>query len=115
VRQIMTLVCGGDACWRRDDEAHHNVLIDTAGVPARLAADGVQVTVASAFGGEQLPTGLPVLIGRRGVRAGGGVANPPARFERPLTVRGRAGDDGCVLATPGSSEDLRVRRNTSPA
>jgi hypothetical protein len=51
--------------WRRDDETHHNVLIDTARVPVLLAAEGVQVTVASAFGTEQLPTGLCVLIGRR--------------------------------------------------
>ena len=46
-------------------ETHHNLLIDTARVPALLAAEGVQVTVASAFGTEQLPTGLCVLIGRR--------------------------------------------------
>lgn len=51
--------------WRRDDETHHNVLIDTARVPALLAGEGVQVTVASAFGTEQLPTGLRVLVGRR--------------------------------------------------
>jgi hypothetical protein len=35
------------------------------GILALLAAEGVQVTVASAFGTEQLPTGLRVLIGRR--------------------------------------------------
>jgi hypothetical protein len=39
------------ACWRRAAPAD--------------AAEGVQVTVASAFGNEQLPTGLHVLIGRR--------------------------------------------------
>jgi hypothetical protein len=32
---------------------------------ALLAGEGVQVTVASAFGTEQLPTGLRVLVGRR--------------------------------------------------
>lgn len=37
----------------------------TARVAALLAAEGVQVTVASAFGTEQLPTGLRVLIGQR--------------------------------------------------
>jgi SAM-dependent methyltransferase len=65
VRQITTFVRADDDTWRRDDETHYNVLIDTARVPAMLAAEGVQVTVASAFGTEQLPTGLRVLIGRR--------------------------------------------------
>ena len=54
-----------DGSWRRDGETHHNVLIDTSGVPALLAAEGVQVRLASAFGTEQMPTGLRVLIGRR--------------------------------------------------
>jgi SAM-dependent methyltransferase len=65
VRQITTFVRSQDGSWRRDDETHHNVLIDTARVPALLAAEGIQVTVASAFGTEQLPTGLRVLIGQR--------------------------------------------------
>jgi SAM-dependent methyltransferase len=65
VRQITTFVRASDGSWRRDDETHHNVLIDTTRVPALLAAEGVQATVASAFGTEQLPTGLRVLIGRR--------------------------------------------------
>ena len=55
----------GDGSWRRDDETHHNVLADTARLPALLAAEGIQATVASAFGTEQLPTGLRVLIGQR--------------------------------------------------
>ena len=65
VPQITTFVRASDGSWRRDDETHHNVLIDTARVPALLAAEGIQVTVASAFGTEQLPTGLRVLTGRR--------------------------------------------------
>jgi SAM-dependent methyltransferase len=65
VRQITTFVPGAGGSWRRDDETHYNVLIDTARVPALLAAEGVQVQVASAFGTEQLPAGLRVLIGRR--------------------------------------------------
>ena len=67
VRQITTFVRASDGSWRRDDETHHNVLIDTARLPALLAAEGVQATVASAFGTEQLPTGLHVLIGQRPV------------------------------------------------
>jgi SAM-dependent methyltransferase len=65
VRQITTFVRGQDSSWSRDDETHHNVLIDTSRVPALLAAEGIQVEVATAFGTEELPTGLRVLIGRR--------------------------------------------------
>jgi SAM-dependent methyltransferase len=65
VRQITTFVLNDDSSWRRDDETHHNVLIDTARLPALLAAEGVQAKVAAAFGTEQLPTGLRVLTGRR--------------------------------------------------
>ena len=65
IRQITTFVRGDDRSWRRDDERHHNVLIDTARVPTLLAAEGIHVQVASAFGTEQLPAGLRVLIGRR--------------------------------------------------
>ncbi len=60
---VFTLAAGG--CWRRDDERHDNVLIDTAQVPGVLAAEGIEVTVGTAFGGERLPPGLAVLIGRR--------------------------------------------------
>ncbi len=65
VRHITTFVANADGSWRRDDETHNNVLIDTSRVPALFAAEGVQATVAPAFGTEQLPTGLRVLIGRR--------------------------------------------------
>jgi hypothetical protein len=34
-------------------------------VPALLAGEDIVVTVGTAFGGEQLPPGLAVLIGRR--------------------------------------------------
>jgi len=65
VRQITTFVRSGGGSWRRDDETHHNVLIDTARVPGLLAAEGIQVKVTSAFGTEQLPAGLRALIGQR--------------------------------------------------
>jgi hypothetical protein len=64
-RQITTFVSNDDGSWRRDDERHDNTLIDTARVPALLAAEDVEVRVASAFGSERLPIGLRVLIGRR--------------------------------------------------
>jgi SAM-dependent methyltransferase len=65
VRQVTVFIRNNDGSWRRDDERHDNVLIDTAQVPALLTAEHVEVTVTSAFGTEQLPTGLAVLIGRR--------------------------------------------------
>jgi SAM-dependent methyltransferase len=46
-----------DGSWLRDDERHHNVLIDTARVPTLLAAEGIRVQVACAFGTEQLLPG----------------------------------------------------------
>ncbi len=63
--QITVFMRNDDGSWRRDDERHDNVLIDTARVPGLLAGEGVEVSVTSAFGAEQLPTGLAVLIGRR--------------------------------------------------
>jgi SAM-dependent methyltransferase len=65
VRQIVTFVRNDDGSWHRDDETHHNVLIDTERIPGLLAAEGVQAKMAAAFGTEQLPAGLRALIGRR--------------------------------------------------
>jgi SAM-dependent methyltransferase len=65
VRQIATFVREDDGSWRRDDERHDNVLIDTSRVPGLLAGCGVEVTLASSFGAEQLPAGLRVVTGRR--------------------------------------------------
>jgi SAM-dependent methyltransferase len=64
-RQITTFVPTDDGSWQRDDETHHNVLIDAAHVPTLLAGEAIHVEVAPAFGTEQLPAGLRVLIGRR--------------------------------------------------
>jgi len=68
VREITTFVATGDGGWRRDDETHRNVLIDTAAVPKLLAAEGVEVGVTEAFGGERRVPGLRVLTGRRPAR-----------------------------------------------
>ena len=65
VRQMATFTRNDDGSWRRDDERHDNILIDTSTVPALLADHGVAVTVGSAFGREQLPAGLHTIIGRR--------------------------------------------------
>jgi SAM-dependent methyltransferase len=65
VREMTTFTRSGDGTWRRDDERHDNVLIDTDRVPALLAAHGVQACIAPAFGVERLPAGLVAAVGRR--------------------------------------------------
>ena len=63
VREMTTFVRDDDGTWRRDDERHDNVLIDTSAVPELLARHGVRATVSSSFGDETLPVGLVALIG----------------------------------------------------
>jgi SAM-dependent methyltransferase len=65
VRRIAAFVRNDDGSWRRDDEVHDNVLVDTSGVPALLAEHGVEATVGSAFGAEELPAGLRTIIGHK--------------------------------------------------
>ena len=65
VRHITTFLAAGDGSWRRDDERHENVLVDTAGVPAALAEHGVEARVSPSFGAERLPDGMVAVIGRR--------------------------------------------------
>jgi SAM-dependent methyltransferase len=63
VREITTFLRTADGCWRRDDERHDNVLLDTAQVPALLAAHGLEVTVGTSFGSEELPVSLVAVVG----------------------------------------------------
>jgi SAM-dependent methyltransferase len=65
VRQMAIFTRGDDGSWRRDDERHDNILVDTSRVPALLAARGVGATLGGAFGGERLPVGLRTIVGRR--------------------------------------------------
>jgi SAM-dependent methyltransferase len=65
VRQMATFVREDDGSWRRDDERHDNVLIDTDRVPELLAAHDVTATVSSSFGTEELPEGLRTIVGRK--------------------------------------------------
>jgi SAM-dependent methyltransferase len=65
VRQMATFVRNDDGSWRRDDERHDNVLIDTSRVPALLADHGVEATIGTSFGTESLPAGLRTVIGHR--------------------------------------------------
>jgi hypothetical protein len=54
-----------DGTWRRDDERHDNVLIDTARVPALLAKHGVDATIHSSLGDYELPEGLVAVMGSK--------------------------------------------------
>lgn len=65
VRQMAIFTRNDDGTWRRDDERHDNVLIDTARLPSLVAPHGIDATVSSSFGDETLPIGLRTLIGRR--------------------------------------------------
>lgn len=65
VRTMTTFVRNTDRTWRRDDETHDNVLVDTSRVPPLLAEEGVEASVSSSFGGEELPVGLVAIVGSR--------------------------------------------------
>jgi SAM-dependent methyltransferase len=65
VRQMAVFSRNEDGTWRRDDERHDNVLVDTATIPALLRLRGVDAEVRDAFGTEDNPTGLRVVVGRR--------------------------------------------------
>jgi SAM-dependent methyltransferase len=65
VRQMATFIRNDDGSWRRDDERHDNVLIDTAMIPELLSSEGVTAVVGDSFGDETLPTGLRTVIAHR--------------------------------------------------
>jgi SAM-dependent methyltransferase len=65
VREITTFLKNEDGTWRRDDEKHDNVLIDTTTVPGLLAGHGISATVTGSFGSEELPVGLFAIVGSR--------------------------------------------------
>jgi SAM-dependent methyltransferase len=65
VREMTTFLRNEDGTWRRDDERHENVLLDTKLVPSLLEAHGVDAHLAPSFGSEELPVGLCTVIGRR--------------------------------------------------
>ncbi|HEV2368991.1 MAG TPA: class I SAM-dependent methyltransferase [Acidimicrobiales bacterium] len=67
VRDMAIFSRNDDGSWRRDDERHDNVLVDTATLPQILSEVGIDATVASSFGHETLPAGLRVIVGSRPV------------------------------------------------
>ena len=60
---MTTFVRQQDGSWRRDDERHDNVLVDTSAVPVLLARHGVDATVSTSFGEAELPIGLVAVVG----------------------------------------------------
>jgi SAM-dependent methyltransferase len=65
LREITTFVRTEEGAWRRDDERHENVLVDTSRIPPLLAQHGLDVRVSDSFGAEKLPTGLVAIVGSR--------------------------------------------------
>jgi SAM-dependent methyltransferase len=65
IREMTTFTQTPDGSYRRGHERHHNVLVDTSTVPARFASLRLTAEVLPAFGVEQLPVGLKVIVARR--------------------------------------------------
>jgi SAM-dependent methyltransferase len=65
VREMAIFTRNDDGTWRRDDERHDNVLVDTSLVPGLFAAHGVEATLGTSFGDETLPSGLHTIIGHK--------------------------------------------------
>lgn len=63
----MRVVRRADGSYRREDEHHGNVLIDTSSVPALLRERGVTATIGGSFDDDEhpLPVGLRSVIGHR--------------------------------------------------
>ena len=64
-RDMTMFVRSSTALWRREEEIHDNVLVDTREIPALLAQAGVQAEVSASFGSETLPVGLVAVVGHR--------------------------------------------------
>ena len=66
VRQMAVFLANEDGSWRRDDERHENVLIDTSLVPGLVAEHGIRATVEASFGGGvHLLDGLHAIVGTK--------------------------------------------------
>ena len=65
VRDITTFVPDGAGAWRRGEEHHENVLMDTSRLPALLAGHGVRASIGTAFGDAELPAGLRSVTGSK--------------------------------------------------
>jgi SAM-dependent methyltransferase len=66
-RDMTMFVRSSPSSWRRSDELHDNVLIETAELADLLRLHGVEAEIGSSFGGEELPTGLVTVVGSKAV------------------------------------------------
>ena len=66
-RDLTTFVRDADGRYRREDEHHRNVLVDTDMVPALLLLQGVTAFIGHSFHDDDhpLPIGLQSIIGRK--------------------------------------------------
>ena len=67
-RDMTMFVRSGPETWRRNDEVHDNILIDTDEIPASLARLGIRAEIRQSFGSEVLPTGLVAVVGTQTAR-----------------------------------------------
>jgi SAM-dependent methyltransferase len=65
VRQMAIFTRNDGGSWRRDDERHENVLIDTSIVPALLAEHGIVAELGTGFDTMDLEPGLHTIVGRK--------------------------------------------------
>jgi SAM-dependent methyltransferase len=65
IREATTFLADGAGGWRRDQERHENVLVDTSRIPALLSEHGVDAVVGPGFGEAELPPGLVAVTGRK--------------------------------------------------
>ena len=66
-RDLTTFVRDADGRYRRDDEHHRNVLVDTSTIPTLLQEYGVIAAISDSFDDEEhpLPVGLKSVIGHK--------------------------------------------------
>ncbi len=65
IRDMTTFVKDDAGRWHRDDERHVQVNVRTDHIPDLLAAVGVDATIGTSFGNEELPVGLVTIIGHK--------------------------------------------------
>jgi SAM-dependent methyltransferase len=65
IRRHISFMRSDDHNWRRDEEVHQNVLLDTAMIPAFLFEHQIQAQLGNSFGTEELPKGLITIIGEK--------------------------------------------------
>lgn len=117
MREMTTFIRVGEGCWRRDDERHENVLIDTAETPGWLAEADVDVRVQHSFGAEKLPDGLRAIVGYARIGAVQAVATVP--FENRLRSSMGAGlrrscRTNAMAAATAPPMDASVRAEVQP-